>query len=126
MPFLVATIAYCVLLFYLSSVPSFPLSEPFKHFDKLVHFCLFGGLSATIAAGLRRARREYAYTTLFALPVGFSVLYGLSDEIHQLFVPNRTFTAADLIADALGAIAAAALMLLLYHRRNNRRKTTAK
>lgn len=30
-------------------------------------------------------------------------LYGLSDEIHQIFVPARTFQVLDLFVDGLGA-----------------------
>jgi VanZ family protein len=126
MPFLCAAIAYCALLFYLSSVSSFPFPEPFKYFDLVVHFCLFGGLSATVTVALRRAEHEYAYRTMFAVPVGFSVLYGLSDEIHQLFVPYRTFAVRDLAADVLGAIAAASFFVLIYYIRNGRRKAAPK
>jgi len=32
------------------------------------------------------------------------VLYGLTDEIHQYFVPGRTSSLADLGADALGIL----------------------
>lgn len=33
-------------------------------------------------------------------------LYGLSDEIHQAFVPNRSCDALDLMADMAGALTA--------------------
>ena len=32
-----------------------------------------------------------------------AVLYGVSDEFHQSFVPGRTPDAADVLADAVGA-----------------------
>jgi len=40
----------------------------------------------------------------FALAVIISVLYGLSDEIHQLFVLGRAFDVFDLIFDFIGAV----------------------
>ncbi len=39
---------------------------------------------------------------LFALSVIFSVFYGFSDEIHQSFVPGRTTSIGDLMADGVG------------------------
>ena len=33
------------------------------------------------------------------------VIYGLSDEVHQLFVVGRYFEVSDLIADAVGSLA---------------------
>lgn len=33
-----------------------------------------------------------------------SVLYGLSDEVHQYFVPGRTADVFDFLADALGVV----------------------
>ena len=39
---------------------------------------------------------------LFALSVIFSVFYGFSDEIHQSFVPGRTVSIGDLMADGVG------------------------
>ena len=35
-------------------------------------------------------------------PLIIAVLYGLSDETHQIFVPGRYFDLADLLADACG------------------------
>lgn len=32
-----------------------------------------------------------------------SILYGISDEIHQMFVPMRTPDMMDLLADGIGA-----------------------
>src|SRR5665648_684953 len=42
----------------------------------------------------------------FVVVVGLSMLYALSDEIHQLFVPGRTFQLADLALDLIGTLIA--------------------
>ena len=74
------------------------------HSDKLVHFTLFGGLAGVVAAGLWRSNHPApAPKRLFWSAAGFTALYGLSDEIHQLFVPSRSFDPLDLLADAVGA-----------------------
>lgn len=38
------------------------------------------------------------------LPIIASALYGVSDEVHQIFVPGRTASIDDWIADVVGAI----------------------
>jgi len=109
--FLVPTIAYCGIIFYLSSIPSFPFPPPFPYFDKVVHFFEFGGLGMLAIAGLRWATHEFSMKTRFLVPVVFCLLYGLSDETHQLFVEGRTFDLTDIAADVAGAACAAALFL---------------
>lgn len=41
-----------------------------------------------------------------------SALYGLSDEIHQMFVPGRTFQLGDLALDFFGALIGIFLFVL--------------
>jgi VanZ family protein len=114
MPYLTAIFAYCAFLYYLSSISSFPIEPPFEYFDKLVHFCLYSGLSAVVAVGLQQARHRYSAKMLMMIPVAFSALYGITDEVHQLFVPSRTFSIGDMLFDAFGALAAAAFLLVVY------------
>jgi hypothetical protein len=44
--------------------------------------------------------------------LGLTVLYGVSDEIHQLFVPGRAAQITDLLCDAGGGVA---MILLIRH-----------
>ena len=121
LPFLLATLVYCAVVFWLSSISSFPVPSPFSFFDKIVHFFLFAGLSTLVALGLHRARHRYSVKMLILIPILFSILYGFSDEIHQLSVPWRNFSAGDLAADASGAMAAAVILLLVNRVRKTRR-----
>jgi VanZ family protein len=105
------------MIFYTSSIPSFSLPPPFPHFDKLVHFFEFGGLSALIVAGLRRAEYEFSAGMRIVVPVIFCLLYGLSDEIHQSFVEGRIFDLTDLAADIAGAAFAASMLLYLQRKK---------
>lgn len=54
-------------------------------------------------------QREAVWLLLW-LAFGLAVLYGISDEIHQLFVPGRHGRFADVLFDASGALA---MILLL-------------
>lgn len=121
LPYILLTGFYCFLIFQNSSV-SDPLPPdidlPFG--DKFAHFVVYGGLCGLVAIGLSRPPRRVDGWTLAAVPILFTVAYGMTDEIHQLYVPGRSFELADLLADAGGAIAVQAI--LLVHWRNQRAK----
>jgi VanZ family protein len=103
----VLTVAYCAGLFWLSS-RSGPPQPPFLFAgaDKIIHAAFYGGLSTVVAFGLRHSKRNHRPLTLFAAPILFAALYGLSDEIHQYFVPLRSADFYDVLADTIGAILA--------------------
>lgn len=109
------TIAYAGFIFYLSSrtwggLPGFPYS------DKIFHAVLYFGFGGFFFWALRttklRTRPYIGYVAVICV-----VFYGLSDEIHQLFVSGREFSLLDLLADAVGAaigiFVAAKLAMLL-------------
>jgi VanZ family protein len=48
-----------------------------------------------------------------AIAVGLATLYGLTDEFHQNFTPDRAPDVRDLFADALGATIGAGSMLVM-------------
>ncbi len=81
----------------------------FGHFDKIVHFLMFG-LLATLAARLRwvQAQRPFGiYTAIIIVS-----LFGATDEWHQQFTAGRSVELADWIVDTLGA----AVAVVLYTR----------
>jgi VanZ family protein len=100
----VASGAYALSIFALSSQPD-PLGvqrlPPFA--DKILHALEYGGLSFLLHMAWRRS---FPGRPWFWPVVAITVLYGLSDEIHQSFVPGRSMDAWDLVADMIGACAA--------------------
>jgi VanZ family protein len=58
------------------------------------------------------------------LALAVSLLYGLSDELHQSFVPDRTGRLDDVLTDMLGAIVGTSLawlgLLVAARRREDR------
>ena len=120
-------IVWAVLIFLLSSVPASRFSEAEGTFDFLpradlfVHFFLYFVLAALVHAALRiylpKRKRLLALDT-----VVFALLYGVSDEFHQAFVPGRTATAIDLGADVLGAAVAVTLWLAYDRYKNGSRE----
>ena len=102
-------IVWGALLYTLSSRPTtfVPLESGT---DKLAHF----GAYAVLGALLAHAHASLRWTAWAAVVVG--LLYALSDEYHQSFVPGRAADPADWVADALGVIAAVALHSWLRRR----------
>lgn len=102
------------LIFWLSSIPGDELPLPeFRFSDKLAHFLAYAALGALIGWRHRlRARlggrpAETRPGAWFPDTPGAlaGILFGLSDEVHQLFVPMRLFAWSDFAADGLGVLA---------------------
>lgn len=54
---------------------------------------------------LSRENSSFLKKHLIIITWLLTVCYGISDEIHQAFVPTRQMSLWDLLADALGATA---------------------
>ena len=81
--------------------------------DKVLHLGTYAALGLTVYRALADARFERLTPGRAVAAVFFCILYGVSDEFHQSFVPGRTPDAMDLVADGVGAaIGVGALTLL--------------
>jgi VanZ family protein len=90
-----------VLIFILSSYPT-PIKTPlFVSFDKMVHIVEFGILASLIYLALRVMNSGKHHMFVLAFVIAF--LYGVSDEIHQYFVPGRRADIFDVVANGIGA-----------------------
>lgn len=78
------------------------------HLDKVAHFSVYGLLGTLLV----RTRWGGRWAPLVAL--GIASLYGVSDEIHQSYVPGRSTEFADWFADTAGA----AVAIFMYTRWN--------
>jgi VanZ family protein len=96
---------YCLLIFIQSSHPSPDITPRWPHFDKVLHFTAYALLGALFLRAFCTTRINHHLKLIFMLSVLFSSLYGISDEIHQSFVPYRTADVMDALADILGSIA---------------------
>lgn len=109
-PFLAAL----AIIFWLSSLSSAPGAD--YVWDKLLHTVGYAGLGflamRAFHGGFTRPRP--APTLYAALTV---ILWGISDEFHQSFVPGRDSSALDVVADAVG-FSLSVLLLLLAARPN--------
>jgi VanZ family protein len=92
-------------IFIASSIPDVP-PLPGGISDKQGHSFGYAILGAVVLRALAGGRmRGVTWRTALGT-VLLATLYGVSDEIHQSFVPNRTPDVYDVLADATGAAAA--------------------
>lgn len=118
--YFLATGAYCAVIFWLSNQSDLPI--PRESFftlpgaDKLVHAALFGGLAACLSIGIRRSNTTPPAWAQWYVPVIFVILYGMCDEWHQAFVPNRSPDPWDLVADAVGGTLAQIALFITWGR----------
>lgn len=115
------------MIFLFSSLPASTYPRPgFPAADKLVHVLLYAVLAALLATALApprsRAAPERSRRTvmLIALAAVIATLYGVTDELHQLFVPGRSSDVGDLLADAAGALIGTGATAALLRRRRRR------
>lgn len=103
--------AWMALIFAMSSVPNRVQYASGPPIDKPVHAVQFGVLAFLLTwLAARRVSPLRAATA----GVAGSLLFGLTDELHQAFVPGRDPSLGDLAADAAGAgIAAFGAYVLL-------------
>ena len=98
-------ICYCGLIYFQSSHPSPKQIPSFPFVDKVLHFVAYGIMAVLFFRAyhtLEAIRSNHRLLMLIA--VVSATLYGVSDEIHQSFVPFRTASSADALADFLGAL----------------------
>ena len=98
---------YAGLIFVASSMSSPPESVSSilgKVSDKVLHLCEYALLGAFAYRACRHGAGAWVAGHAVVVAVAGCALYGLSDEIHQLFVPLRQGDPLDLVADSVGAM----------------------
>lgn len=137
--FLVLSIIYALFIFYISSLNEISTHMDFiekeyilkifsfferlglgiiaeisffaySNYDKSMHFILYTGfgilLYLTMYFSGNTVLRKYA--VILVLIIGVS--YAVSDEMHQSYVPGRSASKADLVADTAGLVFSVIMM----------------
>ncbi|QTQ12559.1 VanZ family protein [Treponema parvum] len=108
-----------VAIFSLSAQEKLPLpgSILFPGSDKLLHAFAFGCFAFAFSYWLDRGKWAVnPHICVFIVCIAGAV-YGVSDEIHQIFVPGRDASVYDWIADCAGTFSAALLRMRLTRRK---------
>ena len=97
--------AYMSLIFFLSSRSTLPVNiSRIPYGDKLCHCTEFALLGYHLLRAFFHEESSWLSRHALLLAIGIAVLFGLSDEFHQIFIPLRQADVSDLIADFLGAM----------------------
>lgn len=95
---------YCLFIFVQSSFSTPEVLPTFHYSDKLMHLGGYGVLGALAVRAFKRDFKNAPKWLVIASSVIFSTLYGLSDEIHQSFVSERSAEGWDVLADFVGSL----------------------
>ncbi len=95
--------AQMAAIFVLSSQESLP-SLPGGLTDYTGHFIGYAILGVLLLRGLAGATWRGVTSRAGWCAVALASAYGVTDEVHQLFVPGRSATIEDWVADTLGAV----------------------
>jgi len=95
---------YCLLIFIQSSYPSPENIPNLPYLDKLIHFAVYAILGVLFFRAFRTQRFKENINMVIMLSILSSSLYGMSDEVHQYFVPHRDADIMDFFADVMGSI----------------------
>ncbi len=80
--------------------------------DKIAHMILYGMLAAAIIFAFTPETRNQRRWRVVVIVILVATLYGISDEFHQSFIPDRTPDIFDVLADLAGAATVALLWKL--------------
>jgi VanZ family protein len=112
-------VAWALLIFILSSIPGTKLPEIAHEInDKIEHASVYFifGLLIYRAIEPRNNLHHFSWMRLI-VSIGIVILYGITDEIHQGFVPGRTEDVLDAAADTTGGFLSAVVMYIVERRR---------
>lgn len=104
--------AYAALIFYMSSQSHPEDQMPFvTHFsDKVMHTVEYAVLGALCYRAIRYSGHDWWRRYAIPVAVLLASLYGVSDEVHQAFVPFRDSSWLDWVADTIGGAVGAGVM----------------
>jgi len=104
------------LIFYASSMSGDSLPLLFSFQSVAFHFFAYSILAYFFIRALKKTYPGITPAAALFLTAAFAALYGLSDELHQLFVACRHTSAFDVFMDSLGGFFGGMVFQLIYGR----------
>jgi len=98
---IILTLISAFLIFYISSI-TFPAGDGSSGpYAIIYHFTAFSYLTLFLLISLTKGKPN---KPLIIMGIIFAIIYGISDEIHQYFVPNRFPSLIDILTNSIGIL----------------------
>ena len=112
-------IFWMLAIFIQSSMSRLPVPDlGFRLQDKVIHAVVYAILAVLLLRAFKNWRGAAEKYIIFTLWTGS--LYGVSDEIHQLFVPGRSADLLDVAADILGIVIVVVIERIVENQREKK------
>jgi VanZ family protein len=108
-------LVYLTVIIVVSAQPYLTPPLEFANADKLMHALEYFGLGILVVRALRATMRISLPLVAALLALAFGIAVGTGDEYFQSFIPGRTSSPFDLLADTVGS-ALAQLVYLAFAR----------
>ena len=105
---------YAGFIFYLSSLQG-PKIPKFECSDKVLHALLYAGFGFVLIRALHPVTRSWSSIKICFVALFAALLYGVSDEFHQSFVPTRAVEVSDVMADGFGGLMGGLFSLVVIY-----------
>ncbi|MGH2566776.1 MAG: VanZ family protein [Bacteroidota bacterium] len=116
--FRIAAVVWATIIFLASSVTLETTAEPLPEGDKIVHIAFYAILAYFLLCGWCVGKNKTLRKKEVVVVLTVIILYGISDEFHQSFVPGRQ-PWYDVLADGVGGLLGLLVLGLQLQRRNN-------
>jgi len=97
-------VLYAFVIFSLSATPGKYMPELFPYSDKLAHLLEYFPFGFLMLRAFARGSHIAIGREALLMSIFVIMLYSLSNETHQLFVPGRQFDLMDMFFDTVGAL----------------------
>ncbi|MES9880606.1 MAG: VanZ family protein [Sedimenticola sp.] len=121
--YILLLLCWAAAIFYLSHQPGSGPDEitPWLpgEIKNLLHIPIFGLFALLLWYGIKDHFQRLGWA--FISVIGLTLIFGILDEWHQSFIPDRTVSLEDVISDLLGGLIAVSAALY-WHKRKNRKE----
>ncbi len=107
-------LVWAAIIFVESSIPGDVFPRTPIGSDKLVHIAIFFILGWLLHRAFTHQSSELVSKMSLYLTQVVTILFGFSDEFHQLFVPGRTADMYDMAADSAGGFLFIVVFLVFH------------